>query len=273
MDRTLYLNENREMTIVRDGPSLWIMMGNKAGRRVPARLISRVIITGNVKLDSGVITLFTENGVPVTFLNRRGDILGTALGVVNPDWRLKERQTILFVSSVYRSRVLNWITAKRRNSQIQLLKDLACKEIELFLSKGLREKDFKKAISGYLPDDEHAVRIIAGTIKGMTYELVTNCLLTSDLDPHLGVLYRRYNMGLVRDLCYIIEAETVRQTVQFFRLKRWDVYLEGQNGEWALKPAGIKSIAMRFESHQKRVQEIIGCLIDDIFQLMRELAI
>ena len=261
------------MTIQRDGPSLWIMVGNKAGRRVPARLISRVIITGNVKLDSGVITLFTENGVPVTFLNRRGDILGTALGVVNPDWRLKERQTILFVSSVYRSRVLNWITAKRRNSQIQLLKDLACKEIELFLSKGLREKDFKKAISSYLPDDEHAVRIIAGTIKGMTYELITNCLLTSDLDPHLGVLHRRYNMGLVRDLCYIIEAETVRQTIQFFRLKRWDVYLEGQNGEWALKPAGIKSIAMRFESHQKRVQEIIGCLIDDIFQLMRELAI
>lgn len=261
------------MTVARDGPSLWITMGNKAGRRVPARIINRVIITGNVKLDSGVITLFTGNGVPVTFLNRKGDIIGTALGVVNPDWRLKERQTMLFSNSLYRSRVLNWITAKRRNCQMQLLKDLACQDVKIFIAKGLREKDFKKALSGFIPVDETVVRIVSGTVKGMAYELVTNCLLTSDLDPHLGVLYRRYNMGLVRDLCYIIEAEIARQTVQFFRLKRWDVYLESQNREWMLNPAGMRSIAMRFESHQKRVQEIIGCLIDDIFQLMRELAI
>lgn len=261
------------MTIQRDGPSLWIMMGNRAGRRVPARLISRVIITGNVKLDASVITLFTESGKPVIFLSRKGEVLATAFGMINPNWRIKERQTILFTNSLYRPRVLNWITARRRNNQMRLLKDLSCKEVELLTRKGLREKDFKRIIAPYLPADENIARVVTGTVTGLIHELAADCLLASELDPHLGVLHRRYNLGLVRDLAYIMEAEAIRQTVQFFRIKRWEFYLDFVEGEWLLNAGGMKSIAMRFENQRSAIEEMINSLIDDIFQLMRELSI
>lgn len=273
MDRTLYLNESREMTIVRDGPSLWIMMGNKAGRRVPARLVSRVIITGNVKLDTSVITLFTESGKPVLFLNRKGDILATAFGMINPNWRIKERQTLFFTNKIYRPRVMNWINARRRNNQLQLLKHLAYKDLKLLTSKGLRERDFKRIIASYLPEDGDIVCVIKGTVTGLLHELITDSLLASELDPHLGVLHRRYNLGLVRDLSYIIETEAIRQSIQFFRMKKWEFYLDSAEGEWLLNAGGMKSIAMRFENQRKELEEMIDSLIDDIFQLMRELSI
>lgn len=261
------------MTIVRDGPSLWIIMGNKAGRRVPARLVSRVIITGNVKLDTSVITLFTESGKPVLFLNRKGEILATAIGMINPNWRIKERQTILFTSSVYRPRVMNWMTAGRRNNQLQLLKDLSCQELKLLRRMGLRERDFKRIIASYLPEDESIVHVITGTVTGLLHEFIMDRLLASDLDPHLGVLHRRYNLGLVRDISYIIEPEVIRQTIQFFRMKKWEFYLDSAEGEWLLNAGGMKSAAMRFENQRKEVEEMIDSLIDDIFQLMRELSI
>lgn len=261
------------MTIQRDGPSLWIMMGNRAGRRVPARLISRVIITGNVKLDASVITLFTESGKPVTFLNRKGEVLATAFGMINPNWRIKERQAILFTNSLYRPRVLNWIIARRRNNQMRLLKDLSCKEVGLLTRKGLREKDFKRIIASYLPEDENLVRVIRGTVTGLMNESIADCLLASELDPHLGALHRRYNLGLVRDLAYIMETEAIRQTIRFFRMKRWEFYLDSVEREWLLNAGGMKSIAMRFENQRKEVEEMIDSLIDDIFQLMRELSI
>ncbi|MFN3531862.1 MAG: CRISPR-associated endonuclease Cas1, partial [Candidatus Brocadia sp.] len=69
MDRTLYLNENTTLNVIRDGPSIVVKEGKKSGRRVPARMIQRVIITGNIKLETSLITLFTQNNVPVTFLD------------------------------------------------------------------------------------------------------------------------------------------------------------------------------------------------------------
>lgn len=272
MEKTLYLNENRNMTVVRDGPSLWITASNRAGCRVPVRLVSRVVITGNVRLDAGCITLFTENGIPVIFLNRRGEVLATATGIVNPDLRLKERQTLLFANTVYRPRVLNWIKAKRKNLQLRLLKDFGYK-YKPFAKKGFRERDFKKEIAVHLKVEDIYVRIVQGIIKGMFFELLTSSVLHADLDPHLGVVHRRYNLGLVRDMVYILEAEIVRQVIQFFKLKRWDFYFNKNSDEVTLNPAGIKSIAMRFEGQRERLENIVEELLDDIFNLLRELSI
>ena len=73
MERTLYLNEKKGLEVLRDGPSVWVKEDGVAGRRIPARLIEHVIIMGNVRLDAGVITLFTENNIPITFMNNKGN--------------------------------------------------------------------------------------------------------------------------------------------------------------------------------------------------------
>lgn len=55
MDKTLYLTESgNDICVRRDGPSVWITTRDKAGQRAPGRLLGRVIIMGNVRLDAAL---------------------------------------------------------------------------------------------------------------------------------------------------------------------------------------------------------------------------
>ena len=60
MERTLYLNEKKGLVVMRDGPSLWIREKDKAGTRIPARLIDMVFIVGNIKMDAGTLMLLQK---------------------------------------------------------------------------------------------------------------------------------------------------------------------------------------------------------------------
>jgi CRISPR/Cas system-associated endonuclease Cas1 len=74
MGRTLYLNEgSSKLTVTRDGPSVLIKSDEIADRRIPVRLIGRVIIIGSVRLDADIITLFAEHNVPVIFMTRNSE--------------------------------------------------------------------------------------------------------------------------------------------------------------------------------------------------------
>ncbi len=64
MGRTLYLNENKGLTVLRDGPSVWIKEDGKAGRRIPARLVGRVVVIGNLRLEAGVDNPFYAERYP-----------------------------------------------------------------------------------------------------------------------------------------------------------------------------------------------------------------
>jgi CRISPR/Cas system-associated endonuclease Cas1 len=75
MEKTLYLSEKQTLRIRCDGPSLWVEQANCAGQRVPARLVRRAIVVGNVTLDSGTLTLLAQRGVPIALLDRRGEPL------------------------------------------------------------------------------------------------------------------------------------------------------------------------------------------------------
>jgi len=75
MKRTLYLIENGKSftTVSRDGPSVWIKTCQDSGRRVPVRFIDKVVIIGNVRIDVYSLILFTENQIPVLFMNNRSE--------------------------------------------------------------------------------------------------------------------------------------------------------------------------------------------------------
>jgi hypothetical protein len=274
MDRTLYLNENKGLRVFRDGPSIWIKEEGRAGRRIPARLIGRVIIIGNLRFEAGVVTLFTGNDIPVTFINHRGDAAAVAMPYNHHLPRHYEEQKVFLENEENEDRFKRWVYAKRREAQIRVVKRLSKGVARSFAEKGFREKDYQQFIEEFKPTgqakDEYW-RVACGIVSNLFREMAIGCVVKADLDPHLGVIYRRHNFGFALDLCRVLEAEIDLQCIQFLKgAKEREFLIKGSAG-WAVSKEGMKDIIHRFENRRKQLQEIVERLMDDIFEMMREL--
>jgi CRISPR/Cas system-associated endonuclease Cas1 len=276
MGRTLYLNENKGLTVLRDGPSVWIKEDGKAGRRIPARLVGRVVVIGNLRLEAGVITLFTQNDIPVTFINRRGDELAVAMPYNHHLPRHYEEQKIFLDVDENIERFKCWLYARRKETQINVIRRFSKGFAGLFTAKGFREKDYCRFIERFKPSKDEQWKVVSGVISNLfremiIVEMIIVCLLKADLDPHLGVLYRRHNFRLALDISYVLEAEIDMQCIQFLKTaEEMSHIVRDQSGRFVSKE-GMRDIIHRFENRRKYLFETVEKLIDDIFELMREL--
>ncbi len=122
MGRTLYLTETEKFKATVDGPSILIDWPNKAGQRIPLRLISRCVIVGNIKLESAVISTLTSHNIPVIFT----DISGSELAIAIPyNHRLPNRwreQRIFLETTKNRERFINWARIKKNESSTCFIK-------------------------------------------------------------------------------------------------------------------------------------------------------
>jgi CRISPR/Cas system-associated endonuclease Cas1 len=271
MDRTLYLNENKGLRVFRDGPSIWIREDGKAGRRVPARLVGRVVIMGNIKLESGVITLFTDRDVPVTFINCRGDSVAVALPYNEKLPRYYEEQKVFLETEENADRFKSWLHAKNKEMQLHVIQRLSKKLALKFAGDGFRERDYRKIIQQFRTCSEDQWQVILGIAASLFREMTVGCLIKAGLDPHVGVLHRRYNFSLAFDLCHILEPETEIQCLQFASGAKENKHMMKDYGNWLVTKDGMKDIIQRFENRRKQVQDIVERLIDDIFVMIREL--
>lgn len=271
MDRTLYLNENRELTVFRDGPSIWVKENGKAGRRIPSRLVSRVVIIGNLRLEAGVVTLFTNNDIPVTFINHRGDAVAVAIPYNHHLPRHYEEQKVFLEAEGNIDRYKSWLYARRKKTQINVIKRISKGVAELFAKEGFREKDYQRFIERFKPFRDEQWKVIYGIVNNLFREMIIGSILRADLDPHLGVLHRRHNFSLALDICQILEPEIEIQCIQFLRTDRGKGYMLKDRIGWSVSKEGIKEIIHRFENRRKQIHTTVERLIDDIFELMREL--
>ncbi|MGB9716526.1 MAG: CRISPR-associated endonuclease Cas1 [Thermodesulfovibrionales bacterium] len=273
MDRTLYLNENKKLRVFRDGPSIWIKEEGKAGRRIPARLVSRVVIIGNIKLESGVITLFTDNDVPITFLNHRGDAVAVAMPYNHHLPRHYDEQKKFLENEENIERFKNWLYSKKKEVQLGVIKRISKRTAEIFSEKGFREKDYKKFIEEFKPPHlfDEKFKVVYRTVSNLFREMVIGCIVRADLDPHLGVYYRRHNFGFALDICYALDSEIEMQTIQFLKIDKDKGYIVKEPDGWIISKEGMRDIVHRFENRRKQIQEKIESLLDDIFELMRDI--
>lgn len=271
MDRTLYLSENRKVTVYRDGPSVWIAEKGKSGRRIPARLVSRVVIIGNVKLDAGVITLFTDNRVPVTLINQKGGSAAVVMPYIDRLPYYYERQRACLSSDERIRRFKDWIFSRRREQQLYAVFRLSKKVGSTFASKGFREKDYHHLLERFRPFEDSQWVVVLGAVRSLVRELIIACLVKSDLDPHLGAIYRRHNFGLALDICHVLEPEMELQSILFLRGAAAKGHIIKDKSGWSMTGEGIRDIAQRFENRRKQLQSLTERLLDDLFELMREL--
>jgi CRISPR/Cas system-associated endonuclease Cas1 len=281
MERTLYLNENKGLRVFRDGPSIWIKEEGKAGRRIPARLVGRVVIIGNIKLEAGVITLFTEKDVPITFLNHRGDAVAVAMPYNHHLPRHYEEQKKFLETEENTNRFKTWLYSKRKEIQLSVIKRISKRTAEIFIEKGFRERDYKSLINEFKPfqqsgsGGDEKFKVVYGTVSNLFREMAIGCILRADLDPHLGIYHRRHNFGFALDICHILEAEIDIQTIQFLKIAKDKCqpaeYITKDSEGWIITKEGMRNIVQRFENRRKELQEGVERLLDDVFELMRDL--
>ena len=251
----------------RDGPSLWIREPGKAGRRVPARLVSRVVIIGNVRLDTDSLMLFSDHGVPITFLSSSGETRASLLTASSPDMR--GRQRILAEDDFFCRRAERWMETERRANRLNVLRSLAPALAREFECLGFRNSDYDTALLTLCPVAGRAA--VWSMVSGLVHELVLQKIVDSGLDPHCGILHRRESFGLCKDFLHVLDAEIDRQTVQFFHVKR--PAENARKNKRAVRPsAGVeRHIIHRFENHRPRISTMVDALLDGYFRLLREI--
>jgi len=269
MERTLYLNENDDIQIRRDGPSIWIKQKGKAGRRIPQNLVDRVVIIGNVKLDTGVITLFTAKGVPVTFLNMAGEELAVTMPYSHyfPDHH--EAQRLILSSEKSMKRYMTWFYAAKRRIQIESAMRLV-KNKNLIQEKGLRERDYRNIIKGLVNTKSEGWRITRRTVATILREMIIKSLIDAGLDPHIGIVHSRQNFGLALDISDIMGPEVDMQTLQFIKSSRSKEFWDKKEDGISLKKEGMKDIIHRFENRRKYNHYKIETIVDGLFDVMKE---
>lgn len=269
MERTLYLSENRNIQVNRDGPSVLVKGDNGAGQRVPARLIGRVVIIGNVKLEAGAITLFTENDIPVVFLTRSGDEVAVALPYNHKLPTHYEEQKVFLETKENSLRYENWANTKRMVIQVNTLKRIM-RSGSFNFKFGFGEGNYQEFLSSFKPRSVDKWNAVSGVINNLFRLLIIEHLINADLDLHTGVIHRRHNFGLALDLCYIMGGESDVQAIQLFKCGDAG-HFEKAAGNWTLTDSGMKNIIQRFENRKRAVNNMIAGIIDEIFELMREL--
>jgi CRISPR/Cas system-associated endonuclease Cas1 len=270
MNKTLYLHEARDLEVVRDGPSLWIKQRGLAGRRVPARLVDMVIIIGTVRIDTGVLTLFTDNNIPVTCMNKRGQETAVTMPYNHQLPVRYEEQQIFFTRDEGILRFEQWLLSERKRIQLNTVKRLSKNIAGLYLAQGFKEADYRNFVRQYKPADEDKRLTIETLIGNFFREMLISGLMAAGLDPHMGVLHRRRNFGLALDLCHAMEGEVDIQTVRFLQRSPGEWMLKGKRG-WEVSRDGMKDIIHRFENRKRANLVMAEHLIDELFELMREL--
>lgn len=268
MEKTLYLCENKTLMVVRDGPSVLVKEEGKADRRVPARMIQRVVISGNIRLDTGLITMFTDNNVPVTMFDRSGNRIAVVLPCRQ---RLPERgteQKIFLESEYHIKRYMTFLRAHRHGIQINVLKRLLKKQIpDAYITVGLKEDDYRHAIENAITAQSPGFQQIHRIVSALFMEMIVRKLITSGLDLHRGVMHRRRDFGLALDICHALGPEMDIQSIQFLRSKKECVRNECKE----ISSEDMKTIAVRFENRKEALASMTEHIIDGIFELIREL--
>lgn len=272
MGRTLYINSTNKPVITRDGPSIWIREEGRAGRRIPARLVNRVIIIGNVKLDAGSIALFAEYNTPVTFMQNCSEEIAVVLPYNHrlPD-HYKE-QLIFLESDENREHYEQWAGTKRAILQLNFLRRFLPGLAATLEKRWVGEGNYQQMLIRLRRVDERKWLAVNGIVTGIFRNMIIDRVIDSGLDPHLGVIHRRHNFGLALDICYILGGLSDLQTLQFLRTVKGREFITKEDDRWYVTDAGVRDIVHRYENTRRSLEEKVDNIIDEMFILMREMA-
>lgn len=263
MKRTLYLNENERGICLRtDGPSLLVEVPYEAERRIPLNLLGRVVIFGNIFVESDVLTFLAENNIPVIFISKWARSFNIALSASYSMMQRHRKLDPLRKDRERTLRFLDWAAEEKAFLERRVLEKI-CKYY-----KAINSRDYYEVISFFMPRDKAKWNTVKRLLVILFWSLIIEELINKELNPHNGILHRKSAFGLVRDYAYIMASEMDLQALQFFRSDSIDHLIESSGGAFLLTARGIQNIINRFENRQYISKDIIQNITDKLFELL-----
>lgn len=262
MKRTLYLIEHgNRINLHADGPSLLITSSNRAARRIPVSAIDKVVIIGNIRLDADSITLCADNNIPVLFISQGNTEKAFILPYNHKLPRHYKEQRIIIQSEDTQRRYRKWIQTRKTIMQMQILREIFKK---FRLPDEIGEGNYQFIINK-ISQRYSTWSMIKDIIENFIRAIILGRILNAGLDPHFGIIHRRVNFGLLLDFSLIFEPEADFQTIKYFQSNKVEI----QN--FQLSENNTKSIIDRFESRRQNISQQVETIIDELFEIMKDL--
>jgi hypothetical protein len=252
-----------------DGPSLRIEQPGKAARHVVARRVARAVLWGNVLVESAAIGLLLAEGVPVSFVGRRGEIPGLA-------WAPPETFGSLTGLLDRRRQDPDWVEAYRlllearvRQARLDLVRRTSPEVHRRWAASGFRVvdwRDWRATVLGRDPRVDPPWRYL----KSLVWEAVTAQLREVGLDPHRGVLDPRQPLGLVRETARPLMPWIDGAILWGLRAGLVPRGCGGDGSERALTPAAVRRWTARFEAELPWLERDVARRIQEVLDLARD---
>ncbi|GAB4362651.1 MAG: hypothetical protein Kow0060_19000 [Methylohalobius crimeensis] len=118
----LYLNAPEVRRVSLDGPALKVVTRRQADRHFPLPRLSRVVSRGPIAWTSPALLECLRRGVPVTFLNREGQLLGMSFGAYPQDSGFNRLLDAYFSLEAGPQRLVDWFRSHSRSRLLALLR-------------------------------------------------------------------------------------------------------------------------------------------------------
>lgn len=263
MKKTVYLNKNEKNTYITvDGPSLLIKSHQTADKRIPIKMISRVVIFGNISIESDVLTFLAQHNILVLFISswarQQSILMPFNYGLPSLCMRLE----LIAKDETKKEEFKQWAREMRVFLERYIISKLSHSRPNIY------GDDYRKVIYFFMPEDKEKWVIVKKILKALFWSLILEEIVNNNLDPHCGIINHRCTFGLVKDYAYILKPEIDLQALQFFKSDSIDILIEGANKSCLLTARGIYNIVNNFENKQYTAKKLIANISNKLSELM-----
>ena len=238
--QTVYLNAPIVRRVVLEGPALRIQSRQQADRYLPLARINRIVSRGVIHWHTAALMRCFQMGIPVTFLDREGRLVGIGFGAWPHDGKLSELLDQFFTLPEGPQRLIQWFRSQSRARLLRLLRrqrleisDLRIRQAREQLHESWREK--------FPGTGEAPVR----AMKTLATAQISRVLADYRINPALLEPGHDWH-GLLRYLAGILEWEL------------WDLALSGK-----VTPASsdYRDVVTVYQSHEPALEQKIRHII------------
>ena len=268
--RTLYLAGREGVAVRREGAAVAITVPGSACQRVPARRVGRVVILGELTLPVSALTLFSERGVPVTFLDRAGRTRGILLHPNPPeDPRGSGWFRSLRADEVSRNQVRRLYAAHRRRLQLGALAAIQSPMREWARERGLRDQDYQQWLLATTREGtpREAVRVVRRTLSSFLLNWCGRALVAARIDQRMGLVEPCRPLGLAEEVASTLYPIVDPVWVGLFRKQDAVRHFQLEGLEWALAPRQARWLIAPYEAQGPRLTAAFDGLLRDLLSL------
>ncbi len=245
--KPLYLGAIAQLKVELDGPALCVSSPVQARALYPLRRLSRIITNHTVQWSMKALMACAQRGIPVTFVNRRGDVLGYLFGHVETHQRLFFKNIYDLLIDMPDQRIYH----RWRLDMDRSIRDWLSKQVfgSPLLSAITLRQTFAECNADWLEQPGHLG--LVNRLQMLVVGLVTELLVAHGLSSEqIALLDERFN--IIEDMS---------------KLLYWDTYI--LLTDWIennyLVPDNEKTLVRLFEKYNERLRHR-GCgLLDQLY--------